>query len=78
MRMTKHSHYAFECIDLTVTENQVILTLWCIGACPQRKEKISKRLWRQRAKFITLSFDRWIITFKVSLLTAPSYANNYL
>ena len=43
-KQSEHSYYAFWCIDLlTVTENQMILTAWCIGTCPHRKEKRSKR-----------------------------------
>ena len=40
LKKSEHSYYAFQCIDLlAVTENQMILTTWCIGKSPYRKQQ---------------------------------------
>ena len=58
LKHSEHSYYAFACTDLlTVTENQMILTNWCIGRNPYRKQKRSKKLGREQLKFVTLSFE---------------------
>ena len=71
LEQSEHSYYTFRCIDLlSVTENRMILTSWCIGKSPYRKQKRGKKLGRERPKFVTLFFDTFIITFK-SLYCKP-------
>ena len=77
VKHSEHSYYAFACTDLlTVTENQMILTNWCIGRNPYRKQKRSKKLWREKPKFVTLSFETLTITFN-SLYCKPHRMHMY-
>ena len=69
LKQSEHSYYAFRCIDLsTVTENQWYLQSDVSASVHIENQKRSKKLWSERPKFITVSFDKFIINFKVRLL----------
>ena len=51
LKQSEPSYFAFSCIDLlTVTENQMILTIRCIGKSACRMQKRSKKLCGKQSK----------------------------
>ena len=66
---------------LTDIQNHMILTSWCSGKSPYKKQKRSKKLWHERPKSVTLSHDTiYKNDFQIPFIVSPivhTYIHTY-